>query len=492
MLRQKLSQKLVQKLSPQQIQLIKLLQVPTVQLEERIKQEMEANPALEEGKEEENEELEDEIEDPKEEIEQSEEKEEKEALDDDLDLTDYMSDDEVADYKLYSYGGRDDEEQKTYPQAIINTFHENLHNQLNLLSLDERPHLLAEQIIGSINDEGYLNRPLALMVDDLAFSMNVETTEEELEEVLEMIQSFDPAGIGARDLRECLLLQLENKSNHNLALDRAKKIIRDHFNEFTKKQYEKLLKKLSVDEEALKEAIEIIVKLNPKPGGTSSDSSKSSLYIVPDFTITNSDGKLVLSLNGRNAPDLKVSRTYKEMMQGYDKGKKDNKEQKEAVMFIKQKLDSARWFIDAIKQRQNTLQHTMQAIMEYQYDFFITGEEIKLRPMILKNIADITGLDISTISRVANSKYVQTEFRTFPLKHFFSEALINSKGEEVSSKEVKQILRDLISGEDGKKPLSDQALTKALEDKGYNIARRTVAKYREQLNISVARLRKTL
>jgi RNA polymerase sigma-54 factor len=493
MLKQKLSQKLLQKLSPQQIQLMKLLQVPTDQLEQRIKEELEANPALEEG------ETDDDglstTEDLFKEEESSDEeyKEEGESENSELDLDDYIGDEDYADYKTRDDNyGDDDEDRKTVPLAVNDTFHENLSRQLGMCELDERKEKIAAQIIGSIDDDGYLRREISAIVDDLAFSMNIMTEEGEILEVLDLIQGFDPPGVGARDLRECLLLQLERKA-HTRSVKLAITILEEYFDEFTKKHYEKLQRYLKLEEEDLKFGIAEITKLNPKPGGSAKeDGNNLYQYIIPDFTIINNNGELELKLNSRNAPELRVSQDFREMMIDYKRGDKKDKKQREAVMFIKQKIDAAKWFIDAIKQRQHTLWSTMNQIMEHQYQFFLTGDETQLKPMILKDSAEQTGLDISTVSRVANSKYVQTEFGTYPLKFFFSESLSTDSGEEVSTREVKKILSELIELEDKKNPLSDQELMENLKQRGYNIARRTVAKYREQLDIPVARLRKEL
>lgn len=496
MLNQRLSQKLLQKLSPQQIQLMKLLQVPTDQLEQRIKEELEANPALEEG------DGGEEILSSTEEIFREEEggneenntaENEDGGTNDELDLDDYINDDDVADYKTRddSYGD-DDDDNKTVPYAVSDTFHENLSKQLGMCELDERHTKIAEQIIGSIDDDGYLRREISAIVDDLAFSQNVMTEETEIIELLDLIQGFDPPGVGARDLRECLLLQLERKS-HTKFVKLAINVIENYFDEFTKKHYDKLARHLKIEDEILKSVIAEITKLNPKPGGSAKEDGGSVYqYIIPDFTIVNSNGDLDLKLNSRNAPELRVSRDFRDMVVDYKKAAEKDKKQKEAIMFIKQKIDSAKWFIDAIKQRQHTLWSTMYEIMLHQYDFFLSGDETQMKPMILKDIAEKTNLDISTVSRVANSKYVQTEFGTYPLKYFFSESLSTDTGEEVSTREVKKILSELIEAEDKKSPLSDQELMEDLRKRGYNIARRTVAKYREQLDISVARLRREL
>ncbi len=482
MLRQKLSQKQIQKLSPQQIQLMKLLQVPTAILEQRIKDELEANPALEEGVED----KEDLLADDSSENQETGEQEEV------IDLSDYLTDDD--DY-LYQGSGNynKDGEDKAIPIAVANTFHDRLNQQLGLLDLDDHQRKIAEQIVGSIDDDGYIRRELDAIVNDLAFTQNIVATKEELESLLTLIQKFEPAGVAARSLQECLLLQLDRKKEKDETHLLAKKILEKYFDAFTKKHYEKLIKQLNLKDEELKEAFEVILKLNPKPGGSiQGGGSSQNQYIVPDFTIVNNNGELEVSLNSRNAPDLRISDGYKEMMQAYSRSESKNKKQKEAILFIKQKIDSAKWFIDAIKQRQHTLLSTMYAIVDYQKEYFLTGDETRLKPMILKDIAEITNLDISTVSRVANSKYVQTEFGTFKLKSFFSESIQTDSGEEVSTREVKKILSNIVEEEDRTKPHSDQKLAELLKEKGYNIARRTVAKYREQLNIPVARLRKEL
>jgi RNA polymerase sigma-54 factor len=386
--------------------------------------------------------------------------------------------------------GPGDEDDREMPLAMTSTLTDSLLTQLGFLKLDERQSIIGKQLIGSIDNDGYIRRELEAIVNDLAFSQNVETTAEEVEDILHKIQSFDPPGIGARNLQECLLLQLDRKDHTNLAVTNAIKIIDDFFEEFTKKHYDKIQRRLNITDEEMKEAVTIITRLNPKPGGSSGD--VRTQYLIPDFMLVNNSGKLELSLNSRNAPELKISRSYAEMLDTYDKSNKKDKNIRETVTFVKQKLDAAKWFIDAIKQRQQTLLRTMNAIVQYQYDFFLTGDESKLRPMILKDIATTIDMDISTVSRVANSKAVQTEFGIYPLKYFFSEGISTDSGEDVSSREVKYILKELIDNEDKKVPLSDDKLEKILNDKGYNIARRTVAKYREQLNIPVARLRKEL
>ena len=479
-----LSQSLQQKLSPQQIQFIKLLQVPTAELESRIEEELEVNPALEEGEDEQ----------PEEKNEQEEEFETAEAeKNDDVDLNDYLGDDDSVGYKMQSEGNGD-EEDREMPIPMATSLHEQLMSQLGYLGLNDHQYAIGKQLIGSIEADGYIRRELEAIVNDMAFSQAIDTTVEEVESILKKIQSFDPAGIAARNLQECLLLQLERMDNgHDIDVAVAKKIIEECFDEFTKKHYQKIQKKLGTeDEEFVRDAMELIVKLNPKPGSGSSTGMVKNQYIMPDFILTNNNGKLELALNSKNAPELRISKSYTEMFKAYDKGDKKDKKLKEAVTFVKQKLDAAKWFIDAIKQRQQTLLRTMKAIVDFQYEFFQEGDETKLKPMILKDIAGMINMDISTVSRVASSKAVQTDFGIFPLKYFFSEGIATDSGEEVSSREVKQIIKDIIEGEDKNKPFSDDKLETILNEKGYNIARRTVAKYREQLNIPVARLRKEM
>ena len=487
MLKQTLQQKLLQKLSPQQIQFIKLLQVPTVSLDARIKEELEENPALEDGSltnmTEPTEEYPDK--DPEEDFSM-----EDGGVDEEFSVDEYIQEDDYRDYGG-GYDQDDDEGKKEMPIAIQNSFFENLQDQLDLLALSDKDYLIGQQIIGSLDDDGYLRRPVLSLIDDMAFSQNLLTEEQEVEEILKLVQGFDPPGIGARNLQECLAIQLKKKDQNNPMVQQATMVVDNYLDEFTKKHYEKIEKQLGVDSEELREIVGEILKLNPKPGDSGAVAGKQ-LQIIPDFHISNNDGVLHLTLNGRNAPELRVSRSYQEMFQHYEKAEKADKKMREAVQFVKQKLDSAKWFIDAIKQRQQTLLKTMNAIMEYQYDYFLTGDDRMLRPMILKDIADRIEMDISTVSRVANSKYVQTEFGTFLLKSFFSEAIQTESGEEVSNKEVKKILEECIANEDKRKPLADEKLTEILKEKGYSIARRTVAKYREAMNIPVARLRKEL
>ncbi|MCB9224601.1 MAG: RNA polymerase factor sigma-54 [Crocinitomicaceae bacterium] len=487
MLKQQLSQKLLQKLSPQQIQLMKLLQVPTMELEQRIKEEIEENPALEEGKED------DMSDDYGDEYNENDDLGDISDSQEDFDINDYL-DDDLPQYKTSVSNSGPDDEDKVVPISGGVSFHEVLKDQLMLRKMTPKEKIIAETIIGNIDDDGYLRREIEAMVDDLAFTQNVMTSEEEVEDVLFLVQDLEPAGVGARDLRECLLLQLERKHHGNIAVYTAKKILEKSFDEFTKKHFDKIMAKFEITDEDLKDAVDEITKLNPKPGNSlkESSSSKNIQQIIPDFILTEDEGDLSLTLNSRNAPQLKVSKSYEAMLRNYAEGAKSSKDDKEALQFVKQKLDAAKWFIDAIYQRQQTLMFTMRAIVDYQKEYFLTGDETNLKPMILKDIADIVGMDISTISRVANSKYVQTPYGIMSLKYFFSESLSTTDGEEVSTREVKKILEDAIEGENKKKPLTDQKLTDLLKEKGYNIARRTVAKYREQLNIPVARLRKEL
>lgn len=481
MLKQSLQQKMLQKLSPQQIQLMKLLQLPTVALEQRVKEEMESNPALDEGKEEE-----DELEEEK-----YEERDDSTEVQEDFDFSDYM-DDDTPDYKYQvSNKGRDDED-KDIPYSGGSTFHERLMTQVHLQNLDEKQEDIADHLIGSLDDSGYLRRDLHSIEDDLAFTRNIMASQEEIMAVLKVIQQMDPAGVGARDLQECLLIQIKRKKNKTFITRVAIEILEQHFDEFTKKHYSKILNKMEIENEDLKDAIDEILKLNPKPGNSLNTSGKTVQVVVPDFGLKIIDGELDITLNGRNAPQLRVSREYRDMIDHYKKTENASKSEKEAMSFVKQKLDTAKWFIDAIQQRQNTLLNTMTAIAEYQKEYFLEGDETKLKPMILKDIADIIHMDISTVSRVVNSKYVSTPYGTFLLKSYFSESLSTEDGDEVSTREVKKILTDIIEAENKKKPHTDEKLSQMLREKKYNIARRTVAKYREQLNIPVARLRKEL
>ena len=483
MLRQSLEQKLQQRLSPAQIQVIKMLEVPTLELEERIRQELEENPALEEGEElqEDEGDFDDDLNDDG-------------GNNDDMDLDDYMLDDDIPDYRLKVNNTSKDDKREDIPFSIGTTFHEHLIEQLGLQHLTEHERLLAEYVIGNIDDEGYLRRTVESMVDDIVFHAGVHTTDEEMQRVVDIIQEFEPSGVGATSLQECLILQLERKK-YRPEVDVALKIVRDYFEEFSRKHYDKIKKGLDIDDDMLREAVTEISHLNPKPGNAWGGNllEKSMSVIVPDFILENTDGKLSVHLNNSNIPELRVSNTYNELFQTYSEKKSEkNNGLKDAVTFAKQKIDAAKWFIDAIKQRHETLLTTMRAIVEFQHEFFIEGDDVYMKPMILKDIADITGYDISTISRVSNSKFIQTEFGVYPVKYFFSESMTNDSGEEVSTREIKKILQDCIEIENKKKPLNDDALADVLKTKGYNIARRTVAKYREQLNIPVARLRKEI
>lgn len=472
---------------------MKMLQIPTMELDQRIKDEMEINPALEEGSDDS---------DYDEQAERDPELDNNDEFDndtttderdnDDIDITDYFDQDDIPDYKLKVNNHSADDEERDTPLGAGRTFQDLLYDQLGMTDLDENEMILAEYLVGNLDENGYLRRELPAIVNDLAFSMNIITTTAELEEVLKRIQELDPPGVGARDLRECLLIQIRKTEPKDYDVKLAEVVISKYFEEFTKKHYEKIAKRLDIPEEDLKPAIDFILKLNPKPGNSMVESARTIQHIVPDFLLTVENDELKLSLNSRNAPELRISREYKEMMEHYAKSKSRDPKEREAMMFVKQKIDGAKWFIDAIKQRNETLLLCMQAIVDYQKEFFLTGDETKLKPMILKDIADMLGMDISTISRVANSKYIQTPYATYLLKYFFSESLSTDEGEEVSSREVKQILKEAIEAESKRKPLTDEKLMQILNEKGYNIARRTVAKYREQLGIPVARLRKEL
>ncbi len=494
MLNQRLQQKLLQKLSPQQILLMKLLQIPTVGLEQRIKQEIEDNPALEVDS---NENTDDEFDDKQESDSNDEytdtELDDFKSKDNEFDLNDYVNEDDVPSYKLKTNNYSSEEDRREIPFASGMSFHENLQNQLSLRSLSESETKIGNYIIGNIDDSGYLHRSIDAIIDDLAFTQNVIADKIDVERVLGIIQQFDPSGVGASDLKDCLLIQINRRiqDNPSTKLDLAKRIIGRYFNDFTKKHYQKIMKRMDISEEKLKEAMDEILKLNPKPGNSLSETSKENHYIIPDFTITNNGDKLELSLNSWNNTELKINSTYSNMLGAVGPQKK-TKKQREAYSFVKQKVDSAKWFIDAIQQRQNTLYSTMKAIMDYQYEYLFTGDDTKLRPMILKDIAEKVSLDISTISRVANSKYVQTPFGTLLIKSFFSESMQKDDGETVSTREIKTILKEIIDAESKEKPFTDEYLTTKLKERGYPIARRTVAKYREQLKIPVARLRKEL
>lgn len=486
MLKQQLNFKLSQKLSPQQIQLMKLIQLPTQAFEQRIKQELEENPALDTGKDDDRDEYEDEFENRDAEAEFEDNDNESE-----IDIDEYLSDDEVPEYKLQANNYSSDDDEKQVPYAAGTSFTQFLKNQLNTFRFGEQEQIIAEFLVGSIDESGYIRRTILDIVDDLAFTQNTYTDEETVEKVLQKVQKLDPAGVGARSLQECLLIQLQRR-NQTRPVELAAEIISDSFDQFSKKHYSKLLSKHDISEDDLREVIEVISHLNPKPGGAYSGNTRVVEHVIPDFTIKIVDGELELSLNGRNAPEMHVSKDYSNMLKGYKESKKKTQEQKDAVLFIKQKLDAAKWFIEAIKQRQQTLMVTMSAIMHYQKEYFLTGDERNLRPMILKDIADEIEMDVSTVSRVANSKYVDTPYGTKLIKEFFSESMKNDQGEDVSTREIKKILEMSVEEEDKKKPLTDEKLAKVLKDKGYPIARRTVAKYREQLDIPVARLRKEI
>lgn len=486
------TQKMLQKLSPQQILLMKLLQIPTMELSSRIKEEIEENPALEEI---ENENFNDDVNDNDDNLEDDQDYDNNDDYDPLSDFDDYMQDDDDDDaaYKLKANNHSRDDEHYEAPISDEESFQDILIQQLGYRKLDEKKYKIGTYIIGNLDDSGYLSRPITGIMDDLLFTQNIDVNEEEVMEVLHIIQEFDPAGVGATNLQECLLIQLlrlqeDNEEDIDYTLPII--IIRQYFNEFTKKHYDKIIKKSGISERQFRAALKEILKLNPKPGGSVGGAQRSN-YVIPDFAIYNNCGKLELTLNSRNTPELHVNKDYIDMLSDFSK-QKNSKSNKEAINFVKNKIDSAKWFIEAIKQRHNTLYVTMEAIMEYQKEYFLTGDETKLKPMILKDISEKVGLDISTISRVANSKYVQTAFGTFPLKSFFSESLTNDEGEEVSTREIKKILMDCIEQEDKSKPLTDDVLTQILKEKGYNIARRTIAKYREQLDIPVARLRKEM
>lgn len=484
MLKQHLQFKLSQKLSPQQIQLMKLIQLPTQAFEQRLKQELEENPALETGKEEA--EQQDEFDDI-----YDQETDNETINTDDINIDDYLSDDEVPDYRTKANNYSSDDEEKRVPYAAGISFNQYLINQLNTVYLTDEEWTIAEFLVGSVDESGYIRRPITDIMDDLAFTQNVYTDEKTIAKILSIVQDLDPPGVGARSLEECLIIQLERKElTPSVVLATA--ILKKSFEHFTKKHYQKLIQKHNITEEQLKEAIGEIEKLNPKPGGSYSGNNRIVEHVVPDFAIRIVEGELELTLNGRNAPELHVSREYSNMLKGYKEAKEKSKSQKDTVLFIKQKLDAAKWFIDAIRQRQQTLFITMNAIMQYQEEYFLTGDERNLRPMILKDIADEIGMDVSTVSRVANSKYVDTPYGTKLIKEYFSESMKNEQGEDVSTKEIKKILETVILNEAKRKPLTDDKLAAILKDKGYPIARRTVAKYREQLGIPVARMRKEI
>ena len=488
MLKQYLQFKLAQKLSPQQIQLMKLIQLPTQAFEQRLKQEIEENPALETGKE-----TADEFDNTYDEFDNStDDFNDNEPIgSDDINVDEYLSDDEIPDYRTQANNYSSDDEDRDIPYASGISFTQYLLTQLNTFPLTEEEYDIAEFLVGSVDESGYIRRSLADIVDDLAFTQNIYTSEKTVEKILHIVHQLDPAGVGARNLQECLSIQLhrkEKKPDIELAIE----IIDKAFEQFTKKHYKKLLQKFDVTELQLKDAIVQIEHLNPKPGGSYAGNSKIVEHVVPDFSIRINEGELELTLNGRNAPELHISREYNNMLKGYKEAAEKSRSQKDAVMFIKQKLDAAKWFIEAVKQRQQTLFVTMSAIMHYQNEYFLTGDERKLRPMILKDIADEINMDVSTVSRVANSKYVDTPYGTKLIKDLFSESMVNDQGEEVSTREIKKILETVIEDENKRRPLTDEKLASILLEKGYPIARRTVAKYREQLDIPVARLRKKI
>jgi RNA polymerase sigma-54 factor len=488
MLKQFLNLKLSQKLSPQQIQLMKLIQLPTQAFEQRLVEEMNENPALEAGKEEDDYEK-DEFEN--EDYDDYDDSESDRIESEDINIDEYLNNDDTPDYKTQANNYSDDDEERESPLAAPVSFHQDLINQLNTFILNDDERDIAEFLVGSIDDMGYIRRSIPDIVDDMAFTQGIYTDEATVERMLHVIHELEPSGVGARDLQECLLLQLKHKTPTEY-VELATDIIENQFDAFTKKHYDKLIQKYNISNEQLKKAVHEIERLNPKPGGGFTGNNKITENVVPDFAIRIVDGELELTLNGRNAPSLHVSKDYQEMMQTYKESKDKSGSQKDAVQFIKQKLDSAKWFIDAIRQRQETLFVTMNAIMHYQEEYFLDGDETKLKPMILKDIADLVGLDISTVSRVANSKYVETPYGTKLIKEFFSEAMKNDQGEDVSTLEIKKILQNIIEEEDKKKPYPDDQLAELLKEKGYPIARRTIAKYREQLDIPVARMRKKI
>ncbi|MDT7829449.1 RNA polymerase factor sigma-54 [Pricia sp. S334] len=487
MLKQHLQFKLSQKLSPQQIQLMKLIQLPTQAFEQRLKQELGENPALETGKE-----ASDSAEDAYDDLYENDDSGDNETIDtEDINIDEYLSDDEIPDYRTKANNYSADDDDKNIPYAAGISFTRYLLNQLNTVYLSEEEWGIAEFLVGSVDESGYIRRPLSDILDDLAFTQNIYTDEETIEKVLKIVQSLDPPGVAARSLKECLIIQLERKEP-DPDIELAIAILDRSFDQFTKKHYKKLLQKHGISEDQLKGAISEIERLNPKPGGSYAGNNRIVEHVVPDFSIRIVDGELELTLNGRNAPELHVSREYSNMLKGYKEAKKKTKSQKDTVQFIKQKLDAAKWFIDAVRQRQQTLFVTMSSIMNYQKEYFLTGDERNLRPMILKDIADEIDMDVSTVSRVANSKYVDTPYGTKLIKEYFSESMKNDQGEEVSTREIKKILETVIKEEPKKKPLTDDKLAAILKEKGYPIARRTVAKYREQLDIPVARLRKKI
>lgn len=485
-LKQQLQQKQQQRLSPLQMQVIKLTELPNVELEERIKQELVDNPALDEGH--------DDSGDPQDLVDDNTHDDSENITQEDIAMGDYLNEEDIPDYSFAGRNsGSDTVAREDIPFSSAESLHESLIEQLHLTELDDESTKIAEYIIGNIDDNGYLDRPITAIADDLLFQQNLDVSLDKIEKILQVIQGFDPAGVGAKDLQQCLLLQLDRLPETD-TVEKAVQILQKYFDDFSKRHFEKIKRSMSLDDDELKHIIHLITTLNPKPGNNWGDAlSQTMNTVIPDFIVESYNGEVFMSLNNRNIPELRVNREYSEMLRGYSENKQGmSTEAKNAALFVKQKLDSARWFIDAIKQRQETLQRTMQAIVDLQYNFFLTGDESSLKPMILKDVAELAGYDISTISRVSNSKYVQTNFGVYPLKYFFSESMQNDAGEEVSSREVKAILRECIENEDSKKPLTDDKLAEILKEKGYIIARRTVAKYREQMNIPVARLRKMI
>jgi len=487
MIRQQLNQSLQQKLSPLQIQQIKMLGLSSLEIEDRIRQELEENPALEQA---------DDWDSTKEESEENLYEDSYESSTEpteDLSLGDYLTEDDIPDYKLQSNNYSKDQQYEQIPYSESVSFREYLYDQFRLRDLSEREFLIGEYILGNIDDDGYLRRVFSSISDDLLFQYGQDVSEDELNRILTIIQDLDPAGVGARDLQECLLLQIKRKKQSEAVINTLD-ILQYHFDDFTRKHYDKIQKGLNLSEDDLREAIKEIVQLNPKPGSAwESDLTSKLSQVIPDFVVENSNGELILQMNNQNIPTLKVSREYSEMFSEYTSNRKNQSaENKEAVFFVKQKLDSAKWFIDAIKQRQNTLRNVMLSILTLQQEFFLSGDETDLKPMILKDVSELCGYDISTISRVSNSKYVQTDSGIYSLKFFFSEGMQNEKGEEVSTREIKIILKECVEEEDKSAPLTDEKLVEVLKSKGYDLARRTVAKYREQLGIPVARLRKEL
>ena len=470
MLKQGLQQKLQQGLSPLQIQTIKLLELPTMELEQRIKKELEENPVLDEAP-------------------ASEETDDGEPKN--VSLSDYSGqDDPTPSYRLYVNNQGKDLKPQYNTFSVKESFHQNLEMQLGYSDLKGDDRVMASFIIGSIDDDGYLRRDIVSLTDDIAFRLNIETTPEHVEKILKVIQEFEPVGVGARNLKECLLLQLRAKER-TPQRERAEEILEEYFEEFSRKHYDKIMAKTGMSKEELKDAMDEIIRLNPRPGGQIDDSYvEQAQQIVPDFILDNKDGELILSMPKFSVPELRVNKRYADLLM--NSAASSGKSGREAVAFVKQKLDSAKWFVEAIKQRQNTLQNTMKAILDFQHDFFLDGDETKLKPMVLKNIAEKTGLDISTISRVVNCKYIQTNFGIYPLKYFFSDGMKTESGDEVSTREIKKVLSESIGNEDKKKPLTDEELVGVLSQKGYKVARRTVAKYREQLNIPIARMRKEI